>query len=176
MRSSPFVAVAAITFVFGATDVSAQEEEKGGVLIPSALELNEEQKADLRRVVEAELTDAVKTCVAGYPRPEFFTTVYAQYELKKSGRLNGGYIGGDAPDSNLYVASDEEREKLERAGSFTRLVVRSDKEVDRCLKKQTGKSDSGLSRYAAHIDGAFEVSWKGKVPKVTATKFDVEKK
>lgn len=147
---------------------SAQE----GVM-PATLELGDEQKAELKRTIEEELNAALKACVAGFPRPEYFTVVYTEYELKRSGRLTGGYIGGDTPDSNMYVESDEERSRREEDGSLARIVVRSDKQLDRCLKKETGNVDTGLNRYSGRISATYSVKWSGKSAKISATDFTV---
>lgn len=176
-RVSTAVMVAALAV---STNAVAQEGEgegkgKGEVIIPSELELTDQQKADLQKSIEIELASALKECVAIHPRPEFFTSLVVEYRLKKSGKLTGGYLGGAAPESSLYVKTDEERAKLEEEGAFARLVVRNDKDLERCMKKQTGKADSGLSRYSAAITGTFDIAWNGKTPKLTASQFEVKK-
>ncbi len=173
-QSIPYVMTLAAVTAMTAAPATAQEK-KESVIIPSEMELSDEQRADLQKMVEKDVTDALSKCIGGYPRPEFFAKVFVEYTLRKTGQLRGGYIGGNAPDPNMYVASDEERAKQEEAGSFTRMVVRADKDLDKCMKKNTGKADTGLDRYSAKIAAEFEVKWSGKTPTVTAKTFDVAK-
>lgn len=164
-------------FLIASTSASASaQESEGAVIIPSRMELDDEQKVELQEKVETALAAALQKCVAKYPRPELFTTFSVRYDLKKSGDLRGGYIGGAAPDSNLYVKSDEEKAKLEEEGSFARLVVRSDRDLERCMSKSTRQLDSGLDRYSAEIDATYTVAWKAKKPSLTATTFEITKK
>lgn len=153
------------------------DEEGGGeeVIKPSEMQFTPEQEADVKKLIAKEFEAALDKCVAKHPRPEFFTVAYAEYKLKKSGKLNGGYIGGSAPDPNLYVKSDEERAKLEDEGQFSRMVMQNDRDVEKCLKKATGDAKSDVKRMKAKLVVTFEVTWKGKKPTVTAAEFTVER-
>lgn len=179
MRTTIYIAILLATFTalpaFAQDGQSDGEAEEGSVFIPSNQTLDDEQKDELQKELAEEVTAALKKCVAKYPSPQNFTEVVTEYDLKKSGKLVGGYVGGAAPDPDLYVASEEERKKLEKEGAFTRKVVRNDRDLERCLKKATGRLDSGLDRYSAKISATFGVSWKGKTPTVEATTFDVKK-
>lgn len=166
----------ALLVVASATPALAQDNpKKGSVLIPSELELTEEQRAALQQAVSKEVESALQKCVATYPRPEFFGSLAVDYRLKKSGRLTGGYIGGAAPDPNLYVKDDAERAKLESEGIFTRRVVVNDRDLERCMKKATGNVKTELQRYSASLTAAFDVAWSGGKPKLTATQFEITK-
>ncbi len=176
MRNTIFIAVVLAAAGFSSpTFAQDGEAEEGSVFIPSNQTLDDEQKADLQKKLTAEVTSALKKCVAKYPSPEHFTEVVTEYDLKKSGKLIGGYIGGAAPDPNLYVKSPEERAKLEEEGAFTRKVVSQDRDLERCLKKATGRIDSGLDRYSAKIAATFTVKWDGKTPTVEVATFQTTK-
>jgi hypothetical protein len=174
-RTSAFIFVASIFAVIGVSNPAFAQSGESQVLIPSNLKLDEEQRKGLQTQITTEVTASLKKCIAKYPSPQYFTEVVAEYELKKSGKLVGGYIGGAAPDPNLYVKSPEERAKLEEAGAFTRRIVRNDRQLERCMKKATGGADSGLDRYSAKISATFSVAWEGKKPTVEAKTFEVAK-
>ena len=168
---------AALLIIAVSAPALAQDKptKKGSVLIPSGLELSEEQKVVLQEAVTAEVERALQKCVATYPRPEFFAGLSVDYRLKKSGKLVGGYVGGAAPDPNLYVKDDAERTKLESEGALARLAVVNDRDLDRCMKKSTGKVETGLQRQSASLVAAFDVAWSGKKPKLTPTQFEIRK-
>lgn len=158
--------------VWGPTSPAAAEDN---VLIPSQMELTDEQKSDLKDMLAKKVGDAVKECIAVHPRPEFFTSISLQFDLRKTGELRGGYLPGGAIDSAMYVKSDEERDKLKEEGAFARTVVRKDRDLNRCLKKATRSYDTKFDRISAHVDATYTVTWKGKTPSVEATTFEVKK-
>ena len=166
-------AVLVILTVVGVASPALAEDN---VLIPSQMELNDEQKGELQELLDKKLSKVVKTCVGSYARPEFYTSLQVQFELRKSGELRGGYVPGGVVDSNMYVKSDDDKAKLEEEGSFTRLVVRNDRDLERCLKSGTRSFETKLNRYSATVNATFEVSWKGKEPALKSTAFEVVKK
>lgn len=172
------IAISTMLLASTLSSSSAAEDgtgQQGGVLIPSRLELTDEQKQDLQTILNKKLTAAVNSCVGNLPRPEFFTSLSVRFELRKSGDLRGGYISGGAVDSNMYVASDEEMEKRKEDGSLARIVVRNDRDLDRCLNRETREFDTEFSRYSARIEATYAVVWNGKDPGLTATNFEITK-
>ena len=174
-RQTIALALAIAGLSAGSAFAQEGESEDEAVIIPSRMELDDEQKAELQKKVEEDLAGALKKCVAEYPRPEFFTSVLLEYELRKSGDLRGGYVGGSAPDPNLYVKSDEERAKKEEEGEFTRMVVRNDRDLERCMKKETGGFDTGFDRFSATVSADITITWDAKKPTLEVTRFDVSK-
>lgn len=160
-----------------AEDPKKQDDKKDEnvLLSPTERTLDDDDKKSIRETLNKQLAKVLESCVASYPRPEFFTTLSVQFDLRKSGDLRGGYVPSGAVDSNLYVASDEERSKLEEAGSFARLVVSSDRDLERCLKKGTREFGTEVSRASGRVSAVYTVKWKGKKAKLEATTFEVTK-
>lgn len=157
-----------------AQETNGDDGEHESVLIPTGRTLEEDQLEELKGKVVAHLSKALEKCIATYPRPEFFDAVVVRYELRRSGDLRGGYIGG-APSPGLYVKSDEERAKREKEGTFTRMVVRKDRDLERCMKRATRGFDTGLDRYSGTLNADFAIAWEGKSPTLTANTFEVKK-
>ncbi len=172
MKMRQIVGMCACLLVGAPLSASAQDT----VLIPSQMELSEEQQKDLQAHVDKELLKVVTTCVGKYDRPEFYTSLSIGFELRKSGELRGSYVPAGVVDSNMFVKSDEERAKLEEAGSFARLVVSSDRDLERCMMKATREFSTKLDGYTAEVAATYSITWSGKKPTMTASEFLVTKK
>lgn len=160
--------VIASAIALTATTASAQ------VVIPSENTLSDEQKDDLQNALNKAVTPIVKKCVGDFPRPQFFTQVMLQYDLRKSGELRGGYLPSIAIDSSLYSKTDEERDKLTADGSYARIVAAGDRDIERCLKMDTRTFDSKTSRVAAKVTIIYDVTWKGNTPTLKVQSYDVQ--
>lgn len=175
MKRTTVTSAVALVLLFPAIAAGQEGGEDQAVIIPSQMELTDEQKADLQKLLHKKLQVVVKTCVGGYARPELFNKLTVQFQLRKSGDLRGGFVPAGVVESNMYVKSDEERAKLEEEGSFARMVVRNDRDLERCMKKGTREFKTEFSRIAATVDATYDVSWKASTPTLKESTFEVTK-